>query len=477
MQTHRSESLSRTSARPNSSQAMPEQTDAQDLQRFLQSPTPDVSPRIMRVAQQHLGNQGVQRLMRQAQRDGQTPAPMPQTPERAPIQRVAHIQQRAGHGVMQRGFFSSLVDPIKKKFMKWVKKQASEQTFGADSERQVDPTKPGYQVQESNSLALSAVNTVEIPSGPMGEHKLKGWHYLAKDSSKGPYAGKTVLFLSGSGNAAENYSQSSAEFYCGKGANVLAVNYRGFGRSKSPTATDANRKLGHMELTDTMLYEDAMSMFTWLTGQSVDAGNVIVHGYSLGGAMAANLVAALADQGVRVAGLVLHSAIDSARKVAVRGQGKKLGNLGADALGSEFDTLAALQMLSKTHPEMLNLPIAVITGTKNDSDQLSDETTGIHKQLGEMGFTNTGKKVVDGKGHAPDHLKNVNAQDVIKNLMGTTQTPTPQQPQSMTQPPSQDDATNQTTTDNQVTVGQVMEDLESTSVQQEQQEDPTPEVI
>ena len=53
-----------------------------------------------------------------------------------------------------------------------------------------------------------------------------------KDANDGgAYAGKTVLFLSGSGGSAETYGLQIARYYCVRGADVVAVNYRGFGGS------------------------------------------------------------------------------------------------------------------------------------------------------------------------------------------------------------------------------------------------------
>ncbi|NJR12861.1 alpha/beta hydrolase [bacterium] len=415
--------------------AIDDQVDHQALQRFLQHPTAHPSTRLIRAAQQHLGNQGLQRIMRQAS------VPARQTPIRPTIQRMMPVQKRIGHGAIQRNF---------------IRDAARQATFGSDDARQRNGQRS--QTLTDNQNIMARIETVSIPSGSNQEHTLRGWHYISADPTQGLYAGKTVLFLSGSANAAENYSKSSAEYYCGEGANVLAVNYRGFGSSSTKGSDDQHRVMSSSELTDTMLYEDARSMFNWLSGNSVTSDQVIVQGYSLGGAVAANLVASLAGENIRVGGLVLHSAIDSAKAVATRSWNpfsKIKGAIGSSQLGSDFNTLKALKKLSKI-PGMQDLPIAVISGNKKSGDQLSDDTTGIHKQLGKMGFTNTGKKVSN-MSHDPDHLKNPNAADVVKNLMGTQPNTTPQttvaqQPQT-TQPDTtqdgsqdvgQDDAQNAT---------------------------------
>jgi len=381
------------------------------LQRFFQNPT--ASPQLMRAAQKYIGNQALQRLVRQAQ----TPEPtLVEQKMPSSIQRLTQIQQRTGHGVMQRGFFSWI---IKKLAGTKIKNQATEATFGTDAERQASPEQKIGDVEAKNKESFSKIDQVDVPSGPNGEHKLNGRHYLAKDATKGPYAGKTILFLSGSGGGAEDYSRESAIYYCKNGANLLAVNYRGFGRSTTTDVKGVKRKMGHNELTDTMLYEDSRAMFDWLTRAGVEANQVIVHGYSLGGAMAANLVSALADGGIRVAGLVFHSAIDSARKVAVRSAGSFLGNIGADKLGSDFDTVGAMKKLATQHPEMLDMPIAAFSGAQDKGDHLDDKTTNLSGQMTDMGFENVDSKSHQDRSHTPDHLtKNPSIGDMVKKQLG-----------------------------------------------------------
>ncbi len=398
----------RSSNTPAASSDAVSELNAQQIRRLIQNPAQ--SPHLMRLAQQQLGNQAVQRLMHQAE------SPSPSRPQSKPqsIQRAAVIQQRTGYGVMQRNPFKW----IKNKVKKWIHGQASEATFGGNAERQADPSEAYYNVEEKNPESFSRVNSIDVASGPNGEHKLKGRQYLAKDASKGAYAGKTILFLAGSSGTAEDYSKDSALYYCKEGANLLAVNYRGFGRSTTSDDKGQNRKMDHTELTDTMLYEDTRAMFNWLTNNGVAADKVIVHGYSLGGAMAANLVAALAGEGIRVAGLVFHSAIDSARKVAVRSMGKKLGNLGSDNLGSEFDTLAAMQSIATNNPELLDLPIAAFSGGKDSGDHLDDNETNLSGQMTGMGFSNVGAKSRGERSHAPDHLESLAIKDLVKQKFG-----------------------------------------------------------
>lgn len=78
------------------------------------------------------------------------------------------------------------------------------------------------------------------------------------------------------------------------GANVLLFDYQGFGQSEgSPSERNT--------------YDDARAAFDWLVReQGVPPGRIVLHGQSLGGAVAAHLAAE-----VRPAGLVLESGFTS----------------------------------------------------------------------------------------------------------------------------------------------------------------------
>jgi alpha-beta hydrolase superfamily lysophospholipase len=105
-----------------------------------------------------------------------------------------------------------------------------------------------------------------------GEH-VHAW-YLATDKQQAP----TVLFLHGARRNL-NGSASRIERLRAVGFNVLAVDYRGFGKSSSrlPSETSA--------------IEDTRRAFEELKRREPDAAKRFVYGYSLGGALAIELAA------------------------------------------------------------------------------------------------------------------------------------------------------------------------------------------
>jgi RTX toxin RtxA len=120
-----------------------------------------------------------------------------------------------------------------------------------------------------------------IDSGSITEVSIEGQagslHGHFHKSTAAAHTGKTVLFLSGSGSSAEDLSVDIAGKYCNEGVDVLCVNYRRFGKSHGVPSEEG-------------LLRDAESMLDFLVKQKgIAPENVIVHGYSLGGPIAAHV--------------------------------------------------------------------------------------------------------------------------------------------------------------------------------------------
>lgn len=249
--------------------------------------------------------------------------------------------------------------------------------------------------------------------------KLTGVFYTASDYYKqnGNAADKTVLFLSGSGGSAETYSFEIAKSYAERGANTLAVNYRGFGGSKQEvTQKDGNTKLKNITPTQQGIYEDARSMFNWLIGQGIAPGSVLVHGYSLGGAISTELVAQLAEEGINIAGLVMHSPMESTRAAAkdsaedmtgfsVKGTklrilpkkwARKIGAKIAEAAESPLTTQDKLTRLAQIRPDF---PIFMMSGEHGSGDHLDINHTGMSNNATNAGLTNVTTSTSTGTDH------------------------------------------------------------------------------
>lgn len=299
---------------------------------------------------------------------------------------MRHIKQQPSAGgdtVIQRGW-------------------AANQVFGSSNDRNEVPDVSYMvnfdEVQTDETVAIASTDNV----------KLKG-HWYEPDLTRvnnGDVVGKTVLFLSGSGGSAEKYGVNVAYQYLKRGANVLLANYRGFGGSKKEvTKSNGTIKEKSIDPSQQGLYDDARAMFDWLgANKGVDSGNVIVHGYSLGGAVAANLVATLAEDGINIAGLVMHSAMPSTKEPAKdaaeelapwlkRKWARKIGKTIANMSGTDFTTDDKFQRLAAVHPD---LPMLFISGDYNhvdsdgdpDGDHLADTHTGLSGRATGSGMNN-----------------------------------------------------------------------------------------
>ena len=122
--------------------------------------------------------------------------------------------------------------------------------------------------------------------------RLHGW-YIPRSGAE-----RTVLFLHGNAGNISHRGESIAIFRR-LGLNVLIFDYRGYGRSQGTP-------------TETGLYADAAAAWHYLVEtRGVVAGNIVIFGRSLGGAVAAQL----ASQ-VQAGALILESTLSSARDFA-----------------------------------------------------------------------------------------------------------------------------------------------------------------
>jgi pimeloyl-ACP methyl ester carboxylesterase len=249
-----------------------------------------------------------------------------------------------------------------------IKDTALKATYGSDSDRRTIK-KSTADVKRDESGTFSDVQDVTIKNGV---HSLTGRHYKTRKKS-GPFYGKTIIFLSGSGGTAEDYSLPVAKQYCYEGANMIAVNYRAFGGS-TYQAKGKTKRAGRGDLSERSFLSDALAIFDW-TWNNVEPNskNIIVMGYSLGGPVASMLVDELLQGKVPIGGLIMHSALDSVRAEAVRSAGAYKGNVAADAVGNEMDSKARLRSIAQNDP---TLPMMFISGSSAD-EHLDLNRTGL----------------------------------------------------------------------------------------------------
>ena len=94
------------------------------------------------------------------------------------------------------------------------------------------------------------------------------------------------------------------------GFSVLAIDYRGFGKSDGDIPTEQS------------VYEDAHAAWTWLVAQQPDPTRRFIYGHSLGGAVAVDLAASLSNKDGAVsgastaAGLIVESSFTTLEEMA-----------------------------------------------------------------------------------------------------------------------------------------------------------------
>jgi hypothetical protein len=107
-------------------------------------------------------------------------------------------------------------------------------------------------------------------------------HNLKQSNGAPDLTRPAVLLLTGSHGPAEDQGLDLGEFYAKNGASVLSVNYGGFGASANANGSDVTP-------TEESLYQDAQAMLQHLVDLGYDTDNIIVHGFSLGGAIGGKL--------------------------------------------------------------------------------------------------------------------------------------------------------------------------------------------
>jgi len=204
---------------------------------------------------------------------------------------------------------------------------------------------PGY------SPAIAQEEELWIPVGGRGE-RLHGW-WLAS-----PGARYTIVFFHG---ARVNLSGSVYRLRSLRdaGYNVLAIDYRGFGRSSAALPSEQS------------VYEDALAAWTWLDERVPDRRRRVLYGHSLGGAIAAEVAVRTGD----AAALVLESSFTS------------LGDLTGLPFGTQrLDVQAKLARI--------DVPVLVVHGADDMvvpaamAERLYDAARGAKRLL-----------VVEGEGH------------------------------------------------------------------------------
>ncbi len=180
----------------------------------------------------------------------------------------------------------------------------------------------------------AAVQDVYLPVGDGPERqRIHAW-WWPDDNPKAP----VVFYLHGARWNLTGHLHRIAQLR-GFGFSVFAIDYRGFGKSDGGLPSEAS------------VYEDARAGWQWLAMREPDASRRFIYGHSLGGAVAVDLAAELASEGVAARGLIVESSFTSLPDMA-----SELSNgwLPTGLLSQKFDSLGKIRQI--------RMPVLVVHG-------------------------------------------------------------------------------------------------------------------
>ncbi|HFQ4937651.1 TPA: MARTX multifunctional-autoprocessing repeats-in-toxin holotoxin RtxA [Vibrio vulnificus] len=234
--------------------------------------------------------------------------------------------------------------------------------------------------------------------------RLTGYYHQGAVSSEGETSatsGKVVLFLHGSGSSAEEQASAIRNHYQKQGIDMLAVNLRGYGESDGGPSEKG-------------LYQDARTMFNYLVNdKGIDPSNIIIHGYSMGGPIAADLARYAAQNGQAVSGLLLDRPMPSMTKaITAHEVANPAGIVGAiaKAVNGQFSVEKNLKGLPK------ETPILLLT----DNEGLGEEGEKLRAKLAIAGYNVTGEQTFYGH-EASKRLMGQYADQIVSGLFNAEQ--------------------------------------------------------
>ncbi|EWS69722.1 RTX toxin [Vibrio vulnificus] len=234
--------------------------------------------------------------------------------------------------------------------------------------------------------------------------RLTGYYHQGAASSEGETSatsGKVVLFLHGSGSSAEEQASEIRNHYQKQGIDMLAVNLRGYGESDGGPSEKG-------------LYQDARTMFNYLVNdKGIDPSNIIIHGYSMGGPIAADLARYAAQNGQAVSGLLLDRPMPSMTKaITAHEVANPAGIVGAiaKAVNGQFSVEKNLKGLPK------ETPILLLT----DNEGLGEEGEKLRAKLAIAGYNVSGEQTFYGH-EASNRLMGQYADQIVSGLFNAEQ--------------------------------------------------------
>ncbi len=229
--------------------------------------------------------------------------------------------------------------------------------------------------------------------------RLTGYYHQGtapREGETSTTSGKVVLFLHGSGSSAEEQASAIRNHYQKQGIDMLAVNLRGYGESDGGPSEKG-------------LYQDARTMFNYLVNdKGIDPSNIIIHGYSMGGPIAADLARYAAQNGQAVSGLLLDRPMPSMTKaITAHEVANPAGIVGAiaKAVNGQFSVEKNLEGLPK------ETSILLLT----DNEGLGNEGEKLRIKLTASGYNVTGEQTFYGH-EASNRLMSQYADQIVSGF-------------------------------------------------------------
>lgn len=207
-----------------------------------------------------------------------------------------------------------------------------------------------------------------------GAGQLTGYYHKGTqlDENKNKIT-KVVLFLHGSGSPVEQQSIAVNQQYQSHAVDVLTVNMRGYGKSEGRPSEKG-------------FYQDAQTMFNYLVNEKgITPDNIIIHGYSMGAPIAADLARYAERNGMVVSGLLLDRPMPSMTKaITAHWVVNPAGSVGAlfKSVNGQFSVEKNIKGLTN------NVPIMLLT----DSGGLGVEGEKLRSKLVASGYHVMGEK-------------------------------------------------------------------------------------
>ncbi len=233
----------------------------------------------------------------------------------------------------------------------------------------------GPNIRDTKHVTLKNAREITI------NNVLKGYKYEPQSSS-GIFNGKYVIFYSGSGSSNTYQVSNMIDKYTKEGATIIGVDYEGFGNSGKIVSSGKIRQKN--------IYSNAQTIYDYVRKKlGVKSEDIIIHGFSLGGPVAAYVAANVSKKGDKINQLILQSSMKNTTNAAYDSLSNTnkfvqiMGTSGAYLFADNFDCEKELKRLYKFYPD---IHLVICGGGKNDG--LNLQKTKLDNFARKQGFKN-----------------------------------------------------------------------------------------